>query len=406
MSKKWLHGAIPALLIHGCIGTVYCWSLLYDYIKESITGNCTWAFSLAIFFLGISAAFFGPLVEKNVKKAATISSILFGSGMILSGVACYINSMPLLYLSYGAIMGTGVGIGYITPVKTLMMWFKNNKGLATGLAIMGFGLAKVIATPLLNWSIERCGIYCTFFSFGVWYTLIMLLAAILLKKPIEEGKIENTSRPKFKSLKEWFDRKKQLLNLPAITTIWLIFYLNISPQPGEERHHGRGGRDAEHGVHRQHQRHPRRSAGEPQHAALLGHHAERDRQHHEEVHEESEGDRDRQQERRKQEHPRYLLYGTGTRQVPGSETHRRLLPEHLRHRLLPYPQRDAGDRRQTDTGRLQRRLAARRTEPGAARLRDAEVPRQKHPTLSCYRCGCPRPGCGRSDTRDQLRLAR
>lgn len=223
MSKKWLHGAIPALLIHGCIGTVYCWSLLYDYIKESITGNCTWAFSLAIFFLGISAAFFGPLVEKNVKKAATISSILFGSGMILSGVACYINSMPLLYLSYGAIMGTGVGIGYITPVKTLMMWFKNNKGLATGLAIMGFGLAKVIATPLLNWSIERCGIYCTFFSFGVWYTLIMLLAAILLKKPIEEGKIENTSRPKFKSLKEWFDRKKQLLNLPAITTIWLIF---------------------------------------------------------------------------------------------------------------------------------------------------------------------------------------
>lgn len=228
MSKKWLHGAIPALLIHGCIGTVYCWSLLYDYIKESITGNCTWAFSLAIFFLGISAAFFGHLVEKNVKKAATISSILFGSGMILSGVACYINSIPLLYLSYGAIMGTGVGIGYITPVKTLMMWFKNNKGLATGLAIMGFGLAKVIATPLLNWSIERCGIYCTFFSFGVWYTLIMLLAAILLKKPIEEGKIENTSRPKFKSLKEWFDRKKQLLNLPAITTIWLIFYLNIS----------------------------------------------------------------------------------------------------------------------------------------------------------------------------------
>ena len=68
--------------------------------------------------------------------------------------------------------------------------------------------------------------------------------------------------------------------------------------------------------------------------------------------------------------------------------------------------KETGDRRQTDTGRLQRRLAARRTEPGAARLRDAEVPRQKHPTLSCYRCGCPRPGCGRSDTRDQLRPAR
>lgn len=224
MNKKWLHGAIPALLIHGCIGTVYCWSLLYDYIKESITGNCTWAFSLAIFFLGISAAFFGPLVEKNVKKAATISAILFGLGMVLSGVACQVNSMLLLYLGYGAIMGTGVGIGYITPVKTLMMWFKNNKGLATGLAIMGFGLAKVIATPLLDWSIGKCGISCTFFTFGIWYTLIMLLAAILLKKPVEGSE----KRKGLVTFKEWLDRKKQLLSLPAISTIWLIFYLNIA----------------------------------------------------------------------------------------------------------------------------------------------------------------------------------
>jgi len=226
INKKWLHGAIPALLIHSCIGTVYCWSLLYDYIHTSISGNCTWAFSLAIFFLGISAAFFGPLVEKNVKKAATLSALLFSSGMLLSGVACQIDSLWLLYLGYGAIMGTGVGIGYISPVKTLMMWFKNNKGLATGLAIMGFGLAKVLATPLLDYSIKSNGISNTFYLFGLSYLAIMLLSAFLLKKP-EEKKKKTTNKEGF-SITRWIDRKKELLSLPELKTIWLIFFLNIA----------------------------------------------------------------------------------------------------------------------------------------------------------------------------------
>lgn len=88
MSKKWLHGAIPALLIHGCIGTVYCWSLLYDYIKESITGNCTWAFSLAIFFLGISAAFFRSLSRKECKESCNYKfyPLWFGNDLIWSSM--------------------------------------------------------------------------------------------------------------------------------------------------------------------------------------------------------------------------------------------------------------------------------------------------------------------------------
>ena len=229
LSKRWLHGAIPALLIHGCIGTVYCWSLLYDYIHISIpSGDCTWAFSLAIFFLGISAAFFGPLVERNVKKAAILSAILFSFGMILSGIACQINSLWLLYLGYGVIMGIGVGIGYISPVKTLMMWFQNNKGLATGLAIMGFGLAKVLATPLLDNCIENYGISSTFFIFGSLYLVIMMIAASLLKKP--EEVINNkfiTERNKF-SITNWIKRKKELLSLPELKIIWLIFFLNIA----------------------------------------------------------------------------------------------------------------------------------------------------------------------------------
>lgn len=224
ISKKWLHGAIPALLIHGCIGTVYCWSLLYDYIHISIPGNCTWAFSLAIFFLGISAAFFGPLVERNVKVASILSAILFGFGMILSGIACQSSTMWLLYLGYGVIMGTGVGIGYICPVKTLMMWFSQNKGLATGLAIMGFGLAKVLATPMLSISIHNHGISSTFIIFGISYLIIMLIATALLKKP--EDPIVPVKN-KF-SIIRWISRKKELLSLPELKVIWLIFFLNIT----------------------------------------------------------------------------------------------------------------------------------------------------------------------------------
>ena len=105
ISNKWKYGAIPALLIHGSIGTVYCWSLLTYAVKDAMGMSCEWAFSLAIFFLGISAAFLGPFVEKNVKKASLISAICFGFGMILSGIACSIGNYLLFHIGYGVIMG-------------------------------------------------------------------------------------------------------------------------------------------------------------------------------------------------------------------------------------------------------------------------------------------------------------
>lgn len=138
---------IPALLIHISIGTVYCWSVFKQLIADQMhvaPGIVEWGFSLAIFFLGMSAAFLGPFVEKDIKKSALISTVCFACRFAGTG-ASIAAGCPGVLIFYGVIMGIGLGVGYLTPVKNLMLWFADNKGLATGIAVAGFGLAKAIA---------------------------------------------------------------------------------------------------------------------------------------------------------------------------------------------------------------------------------------------------------------------
>jgi len=143
--NKWTRAAIPALLIHCSIGTIYCWSLVKGNIASYIgapTSSVEWAFSLAIFFLGMSAAFAGNVVEKDIHKSSLIAAIFFAAGMAGTGFFIQQKSLPGIFLTYGVIMGIGCGIGYLSPVKTLMLWFDKQKGLATGIAVAGFGLAQ------------------------------------------------------------------------------------------------------------------------------------------------------------------------------------------------------------------------------------------------------------------------
>lgn len=223
ISNKWKYGAIPALLIHGSIGTVYCWSLLTNAVKDAMGMSCEWAFSLAIFFLGISAAFLGPFVEKNVKKASLISAICFGFGMILSGIACSIGNYLLFHLGYGVIMGIGLGIGYLSPIKTIMLWFKENKGLAAGIAIAGFGIAKILGGPGFSYFLNHFGIAETFIFHGIFYLLVMLVAVIYIRKPEGEEEKEGDI-----TLTEWSNGIVEIFKLDKIWIYWLIFYLNIS----------------------------------------------------------------------------------------------------------------------------------------------------------------------------------
>lgn len=150
-NNKWVRAAIPALLLHCSIGTVYCWSLLKSDIAEYLgrsKGEVEWAFSIAIFFLGMSAAFAGRIVEKNIHKSSLIATFCFAAGFAGTGLCVHLKSLIGIYICYGVIMGIGLGLGYLSPVKTLMLWFSEQKGLATGLAVAGFGLAKVIASLL------------------------------------------------------------------------------------------------------------------------------------------------------------------------------------------------------------------------------------------------------------------
>lgn len=223
--EKWIRSAIPALLIHCSIGTVYCWSTFKQSIATAIGMSpfaVGWAFSLAIFFLGMSAAFAGKLVELNIHKSSLISAICFTTGMIGTGLTIKFCTGPLalilLYICYGCIMGIGLGIGYLTPVKTLMLWFKDNKGLATGISIMGFGLAKAIATPIMEYLQNTVGISAMFIILGGIYFVMMFAGHLLLKKP--EGWVEN------KATNDEFQVKSLFKNKTFIG-IWLIFYLNI-----------------------------------------------------------------------------------------------------------------------------------------------------------------------------------
>ena len=225
MNNKWVRAAIPALLIHCSIGTVYCWSTFKEAISTKIgvsTFALGWAFSLAIFFLGMSAAFAGKMVEKNIHKSSLISCICFTLGML--GTGLFINfttgTLALLgiFLCYGVIMGIGLGVGYLTPVKTLMLWFPKQKGLATGISIMGFGLAKAIATPIMEMLQKNYGISNMFYILAAVYFVMMFIGHLILKKP--EGWVEDDAKNEsFKPL-EMFKNKTFL-------GIWLMFFINI-----------------------------------------------------------------------------------------------------------------------------------------------------------------------------------
>lgn len=222
MKSKWIHGALPALLIHCCIGTVYCWSLLKGDIAGLMKVNVSsieFAFSLAIFFLGMSAAFGGRFVEKNVRRSSLVSMLCFSGGLLGTIYAITLGSIPLLFLFYGGIMGIGLGLGYLSPVKTLMLWFSKHKGLATGIAISGFGLSKALFSPFITWCNSGYGIKATLFCISVVSIICMGAASMLIKKP--DGWKEDSR--KFSIL----EAIRTILN-PVYLKIWAVFYLNIT----------------------------------------------------------------------------------------------------------------------------------------------------------------------------------
>ena len=230
--NKWVRAAIPALLLHCSIGTVYCWGTFSKEIGEYIghPDGIQWAFSLAIFFLGMSAAFLGDVVEKNIHKSSLIATICFTVGMIGTGFAIMLKSFPLILLFYGCIMGIGLGTGYLSPVKTLMLWFKDRKGLATGLAVAGFGLAKAIATPVMQAILTKFDNNPApmFFILGAVYCVMMFVGHLLLKKPADWVEAHDDKAGIGEFFKTLGKNFKYAFTNKTFIGIWLMFYINIT----------------------------------------------------------------------------------------------------------------------------------------------------------------------------------
>lgn len=186
--NRWLI-ALSAVAIHLSIGAAYAYSVYTNPISEAIgwePTQITIAFTIMMALAGTSAAFFGSFVERNgPRKSAILAAILFGLGQVGSGLAVLIDSLPLFLITYGLMSGMGLGLGYISPVSTLVKWFPDRRGLATGMAVFGFGAGALITAPIAASLMSSIGISNTFFILGGSYFIIMILGASYIAPPPE-----------------------------------------------------------------------------------------------------------------------------------------------------------------------------------------------------------------------------
>ena len=236
--NRWLI-VISAVAIHLCIGSIYSWSVFTLPLVELFNWDITYVsftFSIAIIFLGLSAAVMGHFVEwKGPRISATIAALFFGFGLFASGFAVKVDSLPLLYLFYGVFGGIGLGIGYTAPVSSLVKWFPDKRGMATGLAIMGFGFGALISSPIEAYLILKIGIANTFFILGSVYFVIMITAAQYLSQPpigwqpkhLKQALEEDKTSPMLK--KDIVQMKaNEAVKTRCFWYLWLMIFINIT----------------------------------------------------------------------------------------------------------------------------------------------------------------------------------
>ena len=231
MRNRWFI-ALAAIGLHISIGSVYAWSVLTRPIMADMgftLSQTTWTFSLAILMLGLSAGFLGSFAEKiGPKKSGLLAMLFWVTGLLGTAYALSIHNLTLLYLFYGIIGGIGLGIGYITPVSTLVKYFPNRPGFATGLAIMGFGFASLIAGPLMQYLVAQVGLVDTFIILGVIYLVIMGASSLYLKAP----QPKHPTRPT-KDKSTMYVHNHGMLANDAMKTwqfgaLWWVFFINIT----------------------------------------------------------------------------------------------------------------------------------------------------------------------------------
>ena len=239
--KRFFRAVLPAFLLAVSVGQIYAFTNfsteIAQYIGET-QKNVQFAFSLGIFFLGMGAAFFGKIVEKNIRLSTIIGTTLFLSGLIVTEVGIHMKSLAMIYLGYGFLIGLGTGVIYISPVKTMMLWFPEHKAIAAALPIISFGLGSTLSTILfsgIHWGTPGSsvavfqlrgfmdyGITNVFHAYAIFYAVPMVIACFLLKKPKIQVQSFGHGIPslEFSYL--------QLLKNRFFWQSWLFMFLNIS----------------------------------------------------------------------------------------------------------------------------------------------------------------------------------
>ena len=239
--KRIFRAVLPAFLLAVSVGQIYAFtnfsSEIAEYIGES-QKNVQFAFSLGIFFLGMGAAFFGKIVEKNIRLSTIIGTTLFLSGLIVTEVGIHVKSLMTIYLGYGFLIGLGTGVIYISPVKTMMLWFPEHKAIAAALPIISFGLGSTLSTILfsgIHWGTPgvsvavfqlkgfmEYGITNVFHAYAIFYAVPMIAACFLLKKPKIQVQSFGHGIPSLE-FSYW-----QLFGNRFFWQAWLFMFLNIS----------------------------------------------------------------------------------------------------------------------------------------------------------------------------------
>ncbi|MDN5920128.1 MAG: OFA family MFS transporter [Pseudonocardia sp.] len=202
----WSRWLIPpaALSIHLAIGQVYAWSVFKPPLESTLLEGSAYAgtlsampFTLGIVMLGVSAAVFGTAVDRRGPRwAMVVATVFFGGGFLLAALGVSLGQYWLVILGYGVFGGIGLGIGYISPVSTLIKWFPDRPGMATGMAIMGFGGGALIASPLTSSLLSAFGgsgpdaaaggVATTFLVMGLIYLVFMSVGWLLIRVPADD----------------------------------------------------------------------------------------------------------------------------------------------------------------------------------------------------------------------------
>jgi MFS family permease len=245
--NRWL---VPpaALCVHLCIGQAYAFSV-FNLPMTKLIGIASstpedwtipelgWVFSIAIVFLGLSAALAGTWLDRvGPRKAMFTAACFFGAGFIVSAIGVAAHQLWIVYLGYGVLGGCGLGIGYISPVKTLITWFPDRPGMATGMAIMGFGGGALIASPLSVWLMAQfntdthIGVQETFIALGVIYFCFMSIGAIIVRVPAADWKPAGYVPPaQSKSMiTNRVVHVDQALKTPQFYLLWWVLCLNVT----------------------------------------------------------------------------------------------------------------------------------------------------------------------------------